>query len=121
MSDTLPGAASAPVTPAAPVQAIPPAVQSPSELGHFLALCNHAAGLIYHDVVAAETKIEAWRSDNPQLAALFDQGVQYVADVATTFGLPVTQGVLVVKTIGSALKQMAANDVTVQSGASAKP
>jgi hypothetical protein len=108
-------------TPADPVPAIPPVTQSPSELGHFLGLCSHAAALIYHDVLAVETKIEAWRSDNPALAGLFDQGLQYVSDVATSFGLPVTQGLLVVKTIGAALKQMAANDPTVKSGSSVVP
>lgn len=82
-------------------------------LGHFLAACNHAASLIYHDVAAAEAAVANWRSDNPQLSAIFDQGTQYVEDLLGSYGVPVPQGILVFKTIGAALKQMAANDVSL--------
>lgn len=102
-------------TPATELPATP-APPDPGHFAHFMMLCNHAAALIYHDIVSAEASIDKWRSDNAVVANLFDQGVQYVSDTAAAFGLPVAQGMTVVKTIGAALKMMAANDSTVVSG-----
>jgi hypothetical protein len=113
MSDTPP---TSPTDPSIPTTApTPPAPAQPSEstFEHFMSACRHGAALIYHEVVAAESAIANWRSDNPQLSALFDQGVQYVEDLCLAHGIPVMQGVLVVKTIGSALKQMASADPSV--------
>ncbi len=105
----------APVAQTAPTP-IQAQVPTQSTFEHFFTACHHAAALIYDDVVAGEKIISQWRSDNPQLAALFDQGVTYVSDILLAHGLPVMQGVLVVKTIGAALKMMAAGDPTVVSG-----
>lgn len=87
-----------------------------SAIDRFFAACDRGAALVYHDVVAVETDIAKWRSDNPKVSDLFDQGVQYVSDVLTAHGIPVIDGVLVVKTLGAAMKKMAAGDVGVASG-----
>lgn len=91
----------------------PTTTVSTSVFDSFISACRHGAALIYHDVVAAETTITKWRSDNPAVAGIFDQGVQYVNDVLTAHGIPVAEGVIVVKTIGAALKEMAAGDPSI--------
>lgn len=106
-----------PTAPSTPAPAAPPV----GAIGHFLALCDRGAALIYHDVVAVSTKFEEWRSDNPALTPLFDTAVQYLQTTATAFGLPVAQGLIVVQTIGAALKQMAAADNSLKSGSSVVP
>lgn len=86
-------------------------VPSESLLTHFWTACNNAAKLIYADVAAVETKITEWRSDNPALAPLFNQGVTFVEEIFETFAVgTVPGGGLVVKAIGAALKGLAAAD-----------
>lgn len=79
------------------------------------AAAQRGAALVYHQILATGVEVKAWEADNPQIAALVEQGVTYATGALTRFGLPVGAISVVGEDILAALKALAAGDATVPS------
>ena len=85
-------------------------------LNDIFAAAAHGAGLVYHEIVAAEADVTKWEADNPAIKPLLDAGAGYASIALAGAGVPVPAFVTVGTAVLSALKLMAAVDPTVQCG-----
>ncbi len=83
--------------------------------GFFTAI-KHGAAIVYHDVLAVETRIHKWEDSNPLLFPYIDKAVMFAEAMLSAHGIPVPAIALAGQAVMSALKAIAANDATVQSG-----
>lgn len=85
-----------------------------STLSDFLSAVQLGAGSVYHQVVQEVPKVTSWTADHPELKPLINDGVTLASSLlgggAGGVGVPLATAVL------SALKVLAAQDPTVQSG-----
>ena len=126
MSDTNTNAGTAEATgsigPVLPQTVIDPV--APALIGHsavdmmngFFTAIKHGAAIVYHDVLNVETRVHKWEDDNPLLFPFIDKALLFAEDVLAAHGIPVPAIAIAGQAVLSALKQMAANDATVQSG-----
>lgn len=84
-------------------------------LASFFLAMHKGAELVYHEVVAVETVVTAWRTDNPAVAALIQQGVTLGSAFLSAHGLPVADAALAAQAVVATLRGMASNDTSVPS------
>lgn len=86
-------------------------------LADFFTAVTHAAASVYHHVLAAETDVKRWSTENPAIKDCITKGV----DIANSFfeGLETSKPPVAVVEQGvvAALKHLAAVDTTVNSHA----
>jgi hypothetical protein len=96
-----------------------PTTEAPPTTNWLYWVCSyasHAAAYIYHDMVAAESQVVKWRHNNPQLAGVFDMGVNYLTTLAASHGVPVGALQPAALEIEIALKTLAMKDPTFNTG-----
>jgi hypothetical protein len=82
----------------------------------FFNAVGRAASYVYHDVVAAEKDVTAWKASNPALASITNMAWMYVSSTSPAVASAVGTVTSLWPHIEQALKQLAALDSTVQSG-----
>lgn len=84
-------------------------------LDHFFMAMHKGAALVYHDILAVEANITNWRHDNPVLSAMIDQGVEYGVRFLKAHGIPFDNLDLAKNAVLATLRDMAADDASVNS------
>ena len=73
------------------------------------------AALVYHDLLVVENVITRWTHDNPNAQRFVAQGVAFGIAFLTAHGIPLIAVELAESAVLSILREMAANDSTVDS------
>ena len=85
-------------------------------LSDLLAAVDHAAGLVYHEIVTVESDVTQWTAAHPQVQPLVAAGTAYLGQLLQASGIPASEFLTGGTALLAALKAMAAADPTVQSG-----
>lgn len=85
-------------------------------LTEILAAADHAAAVVYHDVVSVERDATQWHADHPEVGPMLTVGESYLSSVLHAAGIDLPSVLTAGKLLLGALKGMAANDPTVMSG-----
>ncbi len=86
-------------------------------LADIIAAALHGAGLVYHELLSVEDDVTKWEAANPAVKPFIDMAVNAAVGALAGCGLPVPALITAGDAVLSALKQLAAADPTVQSGA----
>ena len=86
-----------------------------STIDDFFTAMHKGASLVYHDILAIEQEVVKWRLDNPAIAALVAQGVEYGKLFLQAHGIPIAAAEVAANAVLATLRDMASEDSSVPS------
>lgn len=94
-------------------------------LQDFFNAMYHGAALVYHDILAIESDVKQWETDNPKIVAFISEAVSAGNMFLAAHGVPALAVENAAEVAGtavlSALKELAALDPTANSMATSTP